>query len=57
LADIPKCPEIPAHMVEDPIEHHPDTGSMKLLYQPGKGFIRPQPLIHVVIIGSIISMG
>ena len=49
-------PEVPAHVVEHPVQHHPDAVLVEGVAQPGEGVVVPQAGIHPVVVGGVVAV-
>ena len=56
LPNVPEGPEAPAHMVEHPVQHHPQARVVEGFTHPGQVLVGPQPGVHLEIIAGIIAV-
>ena len=56
LLHVLEGPEAPAHMVEDPVQHHPQTGVVKGPTHPGQVVVGPQPGVGVEVVPGVVAV-
>ena len=56
LLHVPEGPEAPAHVVEHPIQQHPDAGIMEGPAHALQVLLRPQAAVHPVVVPGVISV-
>ena len=53
---VPEGPELPAHVVEDPVQHHPDAVFVEGVAQGGEGVVVPQAAVDLVVVGGVVAV-
>ena len=56
LPHVPEGPELPTHVVEDAVEHHPDAVFVEGVAQGGEGVVVPQAAVDLVVVGGVVAV-
>ena len=56
LPHVLEGPEFPAHVVEYPVQHHPDAVFVELLTQLGEGVVVSQAAVNLEIVGGVVAV-